>query len=437
MRFFSDKEIKELYDFSLNFSGYQKINDFSKDLWLKFVLSGYTDLPPGFLARLAEKITHTVLGSDNSNTRNQAEYNLIETIARSQGFKQIEGEFIMGGNRLDKNKLFLCLEKIFDKIDSFSKQNLKFTEKDLKASFQINNLNIENKENGNILDLENLMLEASEEVLKYNDLIDEEDIFEIKNPELFLSDQRARKLYKVMNKILKEINYFLIGEISLKPESDYIIAKYGEEQVLPVGGYDSLINKGDISSLLSSELAYIDDTQSIDYFDYKYMQKELLYYKREEGSIFRMRRSILLDIELDQASEHEKNLALIFAFCLAIIEKLVSVFTKDIIEIHLVFSGNLPSSMTYALNFFKYFITKQKYEDNVFIHNKTEKLKAFEKDDYQNWTIGKKPIKDEKFIQLNFPSFDILSSLDEKNKARIIADTINNIVEEVAEVAGR
>lgn len=434
MKFLSVEELKEIYNTSLEFSCYQSLNNFIIDLWSKFVLSGYSDLPIGFLARLTEKMTHILYGTDNTDNseRNSYELQLIDIISRSKGFKQIEGEFIISGNKLNPDKLFLALEKVLEKIPVFSMQNLKFTAKDLEQSLSLNN---ENNNTDYFLELETIMKTAIEEIGQYHDLIDEEDLFEIKNPELFLADQRARKLYRIMNKAIKDINFYLIGEINLKPENDYVIGKFGEEQVLPVGGYDSLINRGDISSLLPSELAYIDNTQKIDYFDYKYMQKELLYYKREEGSIFRMRRSILFDIEVDYSAEHERNLAVLFAFCLSTVEKLINVFTKDIIEIHIVFSGNLPSGINYAINFFQYFIKKQKYDENIFIHDKDKKSLAFEKSNYQNWTIGKKPTTDEKFISFSFPSFDTLNIMDSQTKAKIIADSINDIIERLVDIA--
>lgn len=428
MNFLSSEEIRDLYNASIDFSGYKTLNKQTIDLWIKFLLLGFNDLPVGFLARLSDKLTHIISGQENSNPKNENENNLIDFISKDQGFKQIEGEFIISGKNINNEKLFLTIEKIIDKIGTFSKQNLKFTEKDLMDSFALekepndNNFNLKSN-------LEKIINDSYNKVLEITELINEEDLFEIRNPKLFLSDPRAINLYRVMNKTLKEINFFLIGEVSLKQEDDYILAKYGEEQVLPVGGYDSLINKGDISSLLSSELAYIDPTEKIDYFDYKYMQQELLYYKREEGSIFRIRRSILIDIETDYSIEHEKNLAVLFAFCLSLVEKLINVFNKDIVKISLSFSGDLATSMTYALNFFKFFIKRQKYEQNVFILNKNDKYKAFEDTSYQSWLIAKEPIKEIKFVKLDLPTFDLINTLEEKNRGRFLADIINDIIE--------
>lgn len=438
MRFLSDHELKEIYNASLKVSQYESVNNFIKDLWSKFVLSGYSDLPIGFLARLTEKILHISQGENkfgNSNIINKInifESKLIEIISKSQGFKQIEGEFIISGNKFNKEKLYLSFEKIFDKIPVFSHHNLKFTAKDLEKALE---LDIKKVDKDYYSELENIYEKAIEQASMHNDLIDEEDLFQIRNPQLFLSDQRALKLYRLMNNAIKNINFYLIGEVTLKPENDYVISKYGEEQVLSVGGYDSLINRGDISSLLPSELAYIDKNEKIDYFDYKYMQKELLYYKREEGSIFRMRRVILVDIEIDYAVEHEKNLALVFAFCISLIEKLVSVFTKDIIQIYLVFSGKMPSSIDYALSFLKHFIEKQKYDENIFIIEQKQINTIFEKNNFQNWTIGKKQYKKEKFINFSFPSFDIINSMDYQNRTKTVANTINNIIEELVKIA--
>lgn len=433
MKFLSDLELKHIYNSSVEFSNYLSVRDFINELWYKLILSGYSDLPIGFLARLTEKLIHISSGEDKKNSkRNTFELKLIEIISKSKGFKQIEGEFIISGEKVNVEKLFLTLEKVFDKIPAFSAHNLKFTFKDIETALKIDSIE---KDKDYYSELEDIYKTALEQASIHNEFIDEEELFEIKNPQLFLSEQRALKLYKIMNKAIKDINFYLIGEVNLKPENDYVIAKYGEEQILPIGGYDSLINRGDISSLLPSELAYIDNNEKIDYFDYKYMQKELLYYKREEGSIFRMRRNILIDLEVDYAVEHERNLALMFAFCISLIEKLINVFTKDIIKIYIVFSGKMPSGIDYALNFLKHFLKKQKYEENIFIIEPKNINTLFNNYDFQNWTIGKKQYKNEKFINFTFPEFDTINSMDHKNKMKTIANKINYIIEELVEIA--
>lgn len=83
-----------------------------------------------------------------------------------------------------------------------------------------------------------------------------------------------RFIYQIIYQSYNLIKSRLISQITLKTENDKVIKDFSEPQLLLIGGYDSLTNKGELSSLVPSELAYIDDSESFDYFDYKYFFKE-------------------------------------------------------------------------------------------------------------------------------------------------------------------
>jgi len=68
----------------------------------------------------------------------------------------------------------------------------------------------------------------------------------------------------------------------------------------PTGGFSGLTNQGTLENLLTSELAYMDDISgSISLFDMRYVDGELLYYLRDEGTMRRRRRTIHFIIDPD------------------------------------------------------------------------------------------------------------------------------------------
>ncbi len=62
-------------------------------------------------------------------------------------------------------------------------------------------------------------------------------------------------------------------------------------------------NRGSLENLVTSQLIYIEPGPEINVFDVRYLEGELLYYMRDEGSLRRKRRTVHLIFDLGEAFE--------------------------------------------------------------------------------------------------------------------------------------
>lgn len=437
MNFLNSKEINAWLNLSMRYSGYHSINRDIIEIWKELVFKGLKGLPVGLVASLIEFITYKKVGLKLDKLEVNLESDLIARITASKNIELLQGEFFLSEN-LPKEKIIIILELILERFEAFSNVNFMLLEKVLEEALADTESNFENEFLLNLLT--QLYQDLLKETYQIKVFIDNYDFFEIKNQELFNNSLQIKSLYKKMIDFSSLLKLTLIGDLTLPPEQDSIVLKYGEPVVLPLGGFDALTNRGDFSSLLPSELVFIDKEEKLDYFDYKYLQNELLYYKREEGLVFRIRRSFTFLLEITSELEHESNLAIVFAFYLELLNKLSSTFSKDITEVHIVIYGYQPTSINYALKFFEHFIKEQNFDKNTFIYrqNSIKSLeKVSKKDSFQQWLIGSEKVFNSNFIAFKFPSFDILKEKTLRERAMLLANQINYITEEVVSYAYR
>ncbi len=117
-----------------------------------------------------------------------------------------------------------------------------------------------------------------------------------------------------------------------------------DEDQYPVGGYTSISNRGSIESLLHSQLAFMEDEESPDLFDMKFVRDELFYYSRDENQFLRRRRVFGLVFDPTMASARFKDAALpcqrIVLACsaaLAIIRRIAEWLSTDALQFELLF----------------------------------------------------------------------------------------------------
>ncbi len=113
----------------------------------------------------------------------------------------------------------------------------------------------------------------------------------------------------------------------------------------PAGGFDALSTRGRFENLVRSEVAYVgegrDELGSIDLFDVRYAQGELLFYTRDESPLFDQRRRITLVIDHPREQRHKhpelaaQTLVLVEAAALRLQADMVQVFGPAGAELHL------------------------------------------------------------------------------------------------------
>lgn len=113
----------------------------------------------------------------------------------------------------------------------------------------------------------------------------------------------------------------------------------------PAGGFDALSARGRFENLVRSEVAYVDEgraeLESIDLFDVRFAQGELLFYTRDESPLLDQRRRVTLAIERPAEQRHKhpeldaQTLVLVEAAALRLQSDLVQVFGPAGAEVHL------------------------------------------------------------------------------------------------------
>lgn len=113
----------------------------------------------------------------------------------------------------------------------------------------------------------------------------------------------------------------------------------------PAGGFDALSTRGRFENLVRSEVAYVDEgrevLQSIDLFDVRFAQGELLFYTRDESPLFDQRRRLSLVIDRPAELRHKhpelaaQTLVLAHAAALRLQGDLVQIFGAAGVEVDL------------------------------------------------------------------------------------------------------
>lgn len=432
MQLLKPDQIAAWYKYSIESSGYTKLADFVIDIWKELVSTGNFAFPPGFLARLVDLMMAEPAGiKDDNQSALSIENDIIKALTSSPGFDKLEGLFIISGADRDTKKGKEIIIQLIERLPAFQCHTISMTPSDVEKSFSAPAI-------GRGLEAPRLLHEAYQSFLNQlkesNFKLTSIDIFEIGHPDLFKKTS-DRIFYRRMMRATRGIRKWTQSVFTIKEESNWIIAKYGEPQVLPLGGYDALSNKGSISSLVPSELAYMDSEMEFDLFDYKFLENQLMYFKRDSGAIFRIRRDIKIHVKLTEFFEHERHLGLLFAWCLNLAEKIIETFVKDLVNVYIEFSGFEPSSLKEACNFITHFIAEKKLNDRIFISDRKNNIKFREKS--QHWLISDEPQTQElqentdtiRFIKCIYPQSEEFVSLNFDSQERELGLLVNKIIE--------
>ena len=116
-----------------------------------------------------------------------------------------------------------------------------------------------------------------------------------------------------------------------------------EESAYPVGGFSSISTSGAIENLVTSELAYMSegpgDSDTVDLFDLRWAEGELLYYSRDEGTYHRERRAVLVELDPSLAAERwqgggsHQRIVLVLGRLVAVLRRVVEILGE--LELHI------------------------------------------------------------------------------------------------------
>ncbi|MEW6708742.1 MAG: hypothetical protein AB1403_02880 [Candidatus Riflebacteria bacterium] len=423
------------YKYSIERSGYREIYGFVRDFWKDLVRRGNRAIPPGFLARLLEIWMTVPAGDRNPQVHPpESETRYLQLIRNAAGSDRLDGVFIISGADRDTAKAPPIITQIIDRLPAFRHSSLVFSDSELEKSFS---LEVSHSAGFNVEQaLEQIYSQALQEFASIEFKFDTDDIFEIGHPQLF---ERAadRFFYRRMVAAMHGLGTWTRSVFTIKEESSWIVARYGEPQVLPLGGYDELTNKGTLSSIVTSELAYIDESMDFDLFDYKFIENQLMYFKRDSGAVFRIRRDVRVKICLTAFFEHERHLGLLFAWCFNFAEKLIDTFVKDMVNVFIDLDGFTPSSLADACSFFGHFLREKGLDSRICMtagKSRTSTTMQL-RENAQTWLFAPEPDENSLFVGLVLPQSDEFARTDENEQFKILGALINESIERMVKHA--
>lgn len=435
MRFLHPDQIAFWYKRSLQKSGYQEVFSFVRDFWKDLVRRGNYAIPPGFVARLMSRFMAVSVGervSGHTGFKSEDEY--LNRVCGAEGADRLEGIFLLSGADRDTVVAQGIFQQIIDRLPPFQHPEIVFSDTDLEKSFAQEHSTSAGFDVDQALDA--IYARALEEFGRIEFKFYADDIFEIGHPGLF-NRAADRLFFRRMTRGMKGMTFWTRSVFTLKEESSWVVAKYGEPQTLPLGGYEELTNKGNLSSLVPSELAYIDESMQFDLFDYKYIENQLIYFKRDSGAVFRIRRDIVVKITLSEFFEHERYLGLLFGWFFTFAEKLIEIFVKDMVEVIIVLDGYKPSSLADACEFFGHFLRERTLDKRIRLltagsgGSLSENLRA----NAQNWLFAARDEAGGNFVRFEFPQTDEFAALNPDEQEQELGKLINNALERMVKNA--
>ncbi len=427
-------EITAWLNASLEASGFRHLEPLPQRIWKDAVRAGKNALPPGFFGLLWERLTHKTAGTHRERAGLPIEEELLARLARIPGFEHLEGLFILRGARPPEEFTAGVFAQVLDRLPGFHSPAIQMASLDLESVLE--QPAAPDPAFPAARHLQTVYQDALSRLAAAPLALTPVDLFEIGHPHLFRSPA-DRTFYRRMMAGVSGLAHWATGVFTLKEESAMVVAQFGEPQILPLGGYDSLTTKGDISSLLSSELGFIDEEMAVDLFDLKFCENQLLYFKREEGAVFRIRRDITVDLELTPFFEHERHLGLLFAWCFVLAERLMETFIKDAVRVFFQFRGFTPSAFREACAFFRFFLEEKGIFKRIFLSSLGDPPADFQSARAQGWKLGGPPDERLKHIPVSFPQSDAFAAADPLEQERELGASIVQILKQMIGHADR
>ena len=176
--------------------------------------------------------------------------------------------------------------------------------------------------------------------VRWGSLLHEEDRFELAHLEALVTDHLrvgCRQIVEVSRR-LANLQPLRLDLASHEGDAD---TAFLDETHYPTGGLSGLANRGTMENLVTSELAYLDESAGgVSLFDLRHAEGELLFYLRDSGTLRRKRRTIHFILDAGEAFEMKHRgydyqySVLIQGMCLRLLHDLFEIFETDALRFH-------------------------------------------------------------------------------------------------------
>lgn len=435
MKFLSLPELKAWYMAGLDAFGYRSLEPEVLGLYARLVEQGATALPAGLLARWYERLLARPAGEQLPGVGGWE--HLLAPLCQGTGFERLCGQY--GLRPPTTAELQQLAGLVFGRLD-LRHQALHF---DARTLGQLGGVEPDPAFAASPI-LDEILTRLGEALSLNPVVLDGGDLFTLAHPDLF-EQPGARELFRRLRACAAGISAWCDTHLQLEEDGPEVVSRYGQPEALPLGGYDELGTRGDLAALLPSELALIDPSEPIDYFDYKYLHGELLYFQREQGQVFRIRRQLHIELPLSPGLEHARHLAPLLAFVLVLIQSLRSVFAKDALSLAIwlqPLGGRLPAPLQQGLDFLAHLLAELELAELVSLHpgQALDPTRLSGDSDSQRWYLGPwaTAVPDGvHHLACDYPSLDELQALSEPARLRRLGELVNTLLQAMIKAAPR
>jgi len=123
-------------------------------------------------------------------------------------------------------------------------------------------------------------------------------------------------------------------------DEGYHQMKLSARSVVPEGGFSGISQRGQLESLVPSELVYWDEASELDTFTLRWVEKELLYYERDQEVSYTWLRRMQFYMDLDVGEIRYKSsvapasgVAVLFGFLARLTSDLRQICPEDVLKI--------------------------------------------------------------------------------------------------------
>jgi len=329
MKFLAPKEQAFLYTASLNHSGFYSLNKDVEEIWKKLVNRGYNSLLPGLLAGIIQKISWREAGTRIQGRSGSLEEQIFFQNPIWDSFLQV---FQGLGSFEENHKAWVdALYFLLDYFDLGSSNIFSWGALSKFPEASVEGLTLSEQsqltEYLRITDME--LKKIGLKVMMFG--LTEE--FRIHYPRIF-EDAAVEDLHRFWESSYRRYQT-LLGPVPVLEEDTDNLVDYAEPEMQMTGGYCDveIRGEGNWTALLASELSFEDPEMEVDYFDIKYMEGQLIFFKKDEGADRIIRRRIVLALDAEAFRVNTRALARALAWIQLLASICLSLYMKDRVQL--------------------------------------------------------------------------------------------------------
>ncbi|GEM_PF-4078491 len=310
---------EDLYKESLDRSAYISLNEEALGLWKRFLKRGFHSLLPGSFAILLERLSGKASGEKAlSRLPWKPEYDFFSLDI----WDRLHYRFTEIGEDTENQGL---------KLEALHRL-LQFMRAGISQYLQFNTVG-ETEGQTTAREANKLMWEEEErrlvEFTRRPWINGPEDELPLFQPQLFPNTVliHIHRIWETLYKNLK-------NQFSVQPLQDPHGASLDfttDPEIQMMGGYNDIELKGEgnWTALLPSELVFMENGDDIDYFDAKFTESELLFFRRDEGAEKIMHRKVIVMINANTFRESIRSMGRMMAWIELVWHLADNLFKKD------------------------------------------------------------------------------------------------------------